>query len=224
VSPGLKSTDKTPHCDVIIYDRLESPVLWVEDSPDDSSQGRPLAIPVEYVLAVLEVKATFSSTTVKKAMDHLDDLLPVMKGPDDPNERYKLHLPPTFRCGLVFFDLKREHQFSKLGLSRVNPSTELRGFFGGMILRGEGHSKPLTGQLSLTLSETPIMHNFGIKKKSLLEYGFSETVQVADSQHQGAMLHWLEMNFSRFGFDLIAMMQGTYDAGRISSFYGLGAS
>lgn len=33
VSPGLKSGEKTPHYDVIIYDALNSPTLWVETSP-----------------------------------------------------------------------------------------------------------------------------------------------------------------------------------------------
>jgi hypothetical protein len=33
---------------------------------------------------------------------------------------------------------------------------------------------------------------------------------------------WSEAYFSQFGFDLIAMMQGTYEAGRVSSFHGMG--
>ena len=74
VSPGLKSIHKAPHFDVIIYDQLESPVLWVEDSPDVSSQGRSLAIPVEYVRSILEVKSIFSTTTVRDAIEHLTDL------------------------------------------------------------------------------------------------------------------------------------------------------
>jgi hypothetical protein len=41
VSPGLKSTEKTPHFDVIIYEQLESPILWVEDSPDTHLKGIP---------------------------------------------------------------------------------------------------------------------------------------------------------------------------------------
>lgn len=226
VSTGLTSADKTPHFDVIIYDQLESPVLWVEGSPDGTDLGTSRAIPVEYVKAVLEVKATFSATTVKTAMEHLGDLLPVMKGPDDPSERYKVHLPPEFSCGLVFFDLKKKDENSGISLSRVNPTEDLRGFFGGMILRGEGQTKDLTGQLCLTVSDKPILRNFGKANQSLIDAGvsISKTVQVADGRHQGAMLSWLESNFSRFGFDLIAMMQGTYEAGRVSSFYGLGAS
>ena len=43
-------------------------------------------------------------------MEHLGDLLPVMRGPDDPSIRYKVHLPPEFCCGLVFFDLKKKDE------------------------------------------------------------------------------------------------------------------
>ena len=39
VSPGLASDVRAPHFDVIIYDQLESPVLWVEENPDASRQG-----------------------------------------------------------------------------------------------------------------------------------------------------------------------------------------
>ncbi len=87
VSPGLKSKDKTPHFDVIIYEQLESPILWVEDYPDVSPQGRSLAIPVEFVRAVLEVKSQFSPSTVDAAINHLRDLRPLTGGPDALDER-----------------------------------------------------------------------------------------------------------------------------------------
>lgn len=130
VSPGLKSTDKTPHFDVIIYDQLESPVLWVEDYPDVSPQGRSLAIPVEYVRGILEIKSSFSPKTVGSAIDHLKDLLPLMGGPDEPNERYKLHLPPAFCCGLIFFDLMKEHEFSEAALSKIISGGSSEDFLG----------------------------------------------------------------------------------------------
>jgi hypothetical protein len=47
--------------DVIIYDALESPVLWIEDNPDNSSGGRSLAIPVEHVKAAPEATSHFLS-------------------------------------------------------------------------------------------------------------------------------------------------------------------
>jgi hypothetical protein len=224
VSSGLKSTEKTPHYDVIIYDQLESPILWVEDYPDISSQGRSLAIPVEYVRGVLEIKATFSSKTSGDAIEHLKDLLPLMGGIDEPSERYKLHLPATFCCGVVFFDLKSDSQFSEAALSKLISGIELRGFFGGVILRGEDHSKPLTGRISLLRSETPIESTIGKDKQSLLKMGMSKSVQITENLHFGSMLMWMEPAFSQFGFDLIAMMQGKYESGRLSSFYGMGTS
>jgi len=224
VSPGLKSTEKTPHFDVIVYDQLESPILWVEDFPDVSSQGRSLAIPVEHVRCVLEVKASLSSSSVGEAIEHLTDLLPLMGGPDEPQEKYKLHLPPTFCCGLVFFELRKEHQFSESALNKIVAAIQLRGFFGGIILRGEGHSKDLTGKLTLLRSETPIESTIGKTKQSLLNWGMVESIKISDNLHFGSMLMWGESNFSQFGFDLIAMMQGTYEVGRLSSFHGMGSS
>lgn len=224
VSPGLKSKEKTPHFDVIIYDQLESPILWVEDFPDVSPQGRSLAIPVEYVRCVLEVKASLSSSSVGDAIEHLTDLLPLMGGPDEPQEKYKLHLPPTFCCGLVFFELLQKHQFSESALNKIIAAIQLRGFFGGIILRGEGHSKDITGKLSLFRSETPIESTIGKSKQSLLNFAMAKSIKISDNLHFGSMLLWGEPNFSQFAFDLIAMMQGTYEVGRLSSFHGMGTS
>jgi hypothetical protein len=102
ISAGRKSNVKAPHFDVIIYNQLDAPILWMEGNSDNSSQGRPRAIPVEHIHLVLEAKATFSSRNVKKAIEHLGELSPLLAGLDSPTDRYKLHLPETFCCGLVF--------------------------------------------------------------------------------------------------------------------------
>jgi hypothetical protein len=206
VSLGLKSTEKTPHFDVIIYDQLESPVLWVEDFSDVSPQGRSLAIPAEHVRCVLEVKASFSQKSVGEAIKHLANLLPLMEGADEPHEKYKLHLPPTFCCGLVFFELRQENQFSEAAMSGIISAIQLRGFFGGIILRGEGHTKEATGRLSLLRSETPMQSLIGKTKESLLSrLVMAESIKIADNLHFGSMLMWGESDFSQFGFDIIAM-------------------
>jgi hypothetical protein len=224
VSSGLKSSEKTPHFDVIIYDQLESPILWIEDNPDASEQGRSLAIPVEYVRAVLEVKSNFSARTVKESLEHLGDLAPVMKGPDDPQERYKLHLPPTFCCGSVFFEIRKDTEFSEAALSAIIGGIGLRGFFGGIILRAEDLTVPHTGRISLTQSETPIESTVSSRNTPLSEFGMSQSVPVADNLHIGSMVIWSESAFAQFAFDLIAMIQGTYEVRRVSSFYGIGNS
>jgi hypothetical protein len=65
ISTGVSEKEKIPHFDVIIYEHLDAPVLWIEDNHDKSEQGRSLAIPAEYVKAVIEVKSAFKNKTVK---------------------------------------------------------------------------------------------------------------------------------------------------------------
>ena len=59
------------HYDVIIYDKINSPILWVDENPDLSSQGRKQAIPAEHVYAVLEVKATLTRNHAQNAIESL---------------------------------------------------------------------------------------------------------------------------------------------------------
>jgi hypothetical protein len=224
VSPGLPADNKVPHFDVIIYDQLDSPVLWIEGNPDSSTQGRSLAIPVEHVRAVLELKSELSGTTVRDALEHLGDLTPLMGAVDAPNARYKLHLPAQFYCGVIFAELRSSQVRSEAILSSLIDGVALRGFMGGVVLRGEGHTLPHTGRLVLTTSKTPTQSTLKAGAASLLEVGMSDTRQVTEHVHIGAMLSWSEFEFARFSFDLIAVMQGTYEVGRISSFYGLGSS
>lgn len=209
---------------MVIYDRLESPVLWVENTPDASEQGRSLAIPVEYVQAVLEVKSHFSAVTVRQALEHLGDLAPLMSAVDDPTERYKLHLPASFCCGIVCAELRDADARTNAGLDLiVTNGIPLRGFFGGTILRGEKHTQPNTGLIDFTQSATSMDAPLDPKTTPLLECGISGTVHFGGDIHIGTMLNWAESNFARFAFDLIATMRGTRDR-RLSSFYGFGSS
>ena len=148
-----------------------------------------------------------------------------MGGPDDPSEKYKLHLPGSFCCGMVFFDLKRDSQFDVAALETIIRCVGHRGFFGGLVLRGEGHVGHSSARISITRSESPIESSIGPDKESLLKgCPMSATIPGIDGLHYGSMLMWHESAFSQFGFDLIAMMQGTYRSGYLSSFYGVGAS
>lgn len=210
-----------PHFDVIIYDQLESPILWIEDSADTAPQGRSLAIPVEYVKCVLEVKMKFTSTTVKQAVEHLNDLAPLLNGYNAPQERYKCHLPNNFICGLVFIELDAKDKNSQTALNQILTNRTLRGFFGGIILRGEGYSDPRSGQMRFMVGPSPIPEN--ITKFSLLGAGVcTKSEEIDGNAHIAASLTWSTVHFSQFGFDLIAMMNGTYDPRFMSSAFGMG--
>jgi hypothetical protein len=225
ISQGIPDTQKAPHFDVIIYEHLESPVLWIENNPDASDQGRSLAIPAEHVKCVLEVKSAFQSSTVKEAISHLSELKILMSSIDPPNEKLKFYLPPNFICGTVFFELRQEDAFDKNALNQMISGISLRGFFGGIILRGEGQIKNNTGRLSLLNSETEMKSMIKKPEWSMLgNWADADSTMINENTHIGAMLSWGEPDFSMFAFDLIAMLNGTYKSGILSSFHALGTT
>lgn len=217
-SPGLSSDAKVPHFDVIIYDQLESPVLWVTKNLDNSEQGRSRAIPVEYVRFIIEIKSSFSASNIRHAINHLADLLLLLSGVDALGERYKLYLPPSFGCCLLFAELRKLGKNTLPGLGAMIQGSCIRGFYGGVILRSTGDVYPNTGLVQLMLSQTPIKPFQGI------DFAVSESEQVSNSQYIGTVLNWFEANFARFAFDLVAVLQGKFDPTKVSSFYGFGQS
>jgi len=225
ISAGVSDTEKTPHFDVIIYEHLDSPVLWIEDSHDKSEQGRSVAIPAEYVKAVIEVKSAFKNKTVKDAINHLSELQMLMSGIESPDERYKMYLPADFFCGIAFFELRIQDEFDKAALNSMVNGLQLRGFIGAIILRGEGNEKQLTGKIDILHSETAMTSTIEKPETSLLSgLGLADTVREMDKLHYGAMLMWSEPSFSRYAFDLVAILNGTFEIGRASSFHALGTT
>lgn len=56
---------KLSHFDIIIYNQIESPVYWTE------GLEKSRAIPVEYVLGVIEVKSSLTPKAAQEAIEHL---------------------------------------------------------------------------------------------------------------------------------------------------------
>lgn len=238
---------KLPHFDVIIYDKLESPVLWVEDCSDLSSSGFSRALPAEHVQAVIEVKSSLDSSTTADALKHLCDLVPLLAGKDTPDARYKRYLPPDFFTAVVFFELREKHEFSKAALNNLVSPKELRGYFGGIVLRGEGLPIEKCGRIRMFPSNTELKSSVGEGKgKESLLTGSpwadsrpftiedcylgtiitpwsdeQEVAQQLSGAHLSARLSWDETEFVRFAFDLVALLKGTYQMSLPSSFHGL---
>jgi len=114
--------------------------------------------------------------------------------------------------------------YSEAALSAVISDISLRGFVGGLVLRAEGNTSEQAGRIVLTQSEIPIESSIKRWKTPLMEFGMSASVQISEKVHIGAMISWSESAFAQFAFDLVAMLQGTYEVGRLSSFYGMGSS
>src|SRR5688572_27344416 len=48
-SQGMPEGHQSSHFDVIIYDALEAPTLWIEENSDKAEGGKSRIIPAEYV-------------------------------------------------------------------------------------------------------------------------------------------------------------------------------
>lgn len=225
LSQGACDLEKTPHFDVIIYDQLESPILWIENNPDNSEQGYSLGIPAEYVKCVIEIKSAFNSQTVNKAIEHLKELQPLLIQEDPPNERYKKYLPHDFFCYTIFYELRDENLKDIIALNNIVNGVLLRGFSGGLILRSKGHKQDITGQISIFYSEEEIPQLFDPNTMTLLNgMPISTCLKIKDNLFFNSMLLWSEMYFSKFAFDLIAKLNGTFEIGKVSSYHGFGTS
>lgn len=220
ISQGTANSENFVHYDVIIYDQLESPILWIDDSPDSSNQGRSLAIPVEYVQGVIEVKSAFNKKSVKKAVEQLAKLNPLLAKIDPINQPLKLHLPAKFFCATVFFELRKKDDKDFAALDELLEAAPLRGFYGGFILRSEKLDKYYSGKLY------PLNQNFNIvsDNQSLSFSAMSKCIELADSTYYRVKLDHFESYFSEFAFDILALLKGNYNPNVLSSMYGMGST
>lgn len=220
ISPGIADSEKFIHYDVIIYDQLESPILWIESNPDSSEQGRSLAIPVEYVRGVIEVKSAFNKESVKKAVGQLEKLKPLMAKIERENEPTKLHLPASFFCATVFFELRQKDEMDFSALDELLEAASLRGFYGGFILRSESLSEYYSGKLFFQKEGSEIVPN----NKTLAFSANSKCKKLADNNYYKIHLDHFESYFAEFAFDIIALLKGTYNPNMVSSMYGMGST
>ncbi|EGR0671533.1 hypothetical protein E4T17_21815 [Vibrio vulnificus] len=127
IIPDLYDDSKTLyHYDIIIYQALEAPVLWTEGNYDNSPQGKYLAIPAKYVVAVYEVK---SRMTKKSVVDSIEKLKEV--------NSFKDQLPKNYHSGAIYVDLKDSEVKSKSIIKDLYQGSSAHGFIGGMVLRFE---------------------------------------------------------------------------------------
>lgn len=220
VSQGTSKDESLPHYDVIIYEQLEAPILWIDDSADYSEQGRSLAIPVEYVRGVIEVKSSFNNKTTTDAVKHLAKLKPLMQKIDHPQNPTKLYLPREFFCATVFFELRKEHDNDFVAMDNLLEATGLRGFYGGCILRSEKQEEYYSGKIAIEAEREKVPSS----NKSLSFWAYSQSKKIKDNLYYRILLNHCESHFSRFAFDIIALLKGTYHPDVISSLHGFGTT
>ncbi|CAD0004311.1 DUF6602 domain-containing protein [Flavobacterium chungangense] len=115
------------HYDVIIFNQLDSPVLWTEGNEDQSEQGKFRAVPAKYVMAVYEVKSRLNVASVTDALNKLREA-----------NDFKEQLHPLYSCGVIFIDLKDSENNNESIIKGLIKGKDVFGFNGGMVLRYEG--------------------------------------------------------------------------------------
>jgi hypothetical protein len=217
-SQGMPEAYMSSHFDVIIYNQLNAPTLWIEENRGKAETGKARIIPAEHVGAIFEVKAAFSRRTVDESIGKLRQLAPLVAGVDAANERYPKYLPANTVLGVMFFELRKDERKDLAALELFRCLNLGRQFYGGVILRGDGLHPDDTARIELTVGNEPIEAIFN-DAGLLHSLTLSGTVEVA-GQHWGTILMWSDINISRFAFDLLALLNGTYQSGRASSFHG----
>ncbi|GGE43016.1 DUF6602 domain-containing protein [Psychroflexus planctonicus] len=216
------------HYDIIIYDNLNSPILWIEADYDDSAQGKKRAIPAEYVFSVVEVKSTFNKKNIRNAMNKLSDL-----------NSLKEYLPKEFTCSTFFFEIKNNLK-SKPNVLEEFLSEEVYGFRGGIILKSEINTE-MTGLIEqIKIDDNNESHknknrdlvkdidkidmkinekgNIRFKgkagwrlytgKNGHLHFNKVHYSPIINSGENGIMLSWSHNNFTKYIINLLGSLEG----------------
>ena len=211
---------KLPHYDVIIYDQLNSPILWVEENSDHSEGGKTRAIPAEYIHSVFEVKANLTEQSSADALKKILELKPLLQTSSEVDSNSG-KLPLNFFSAIVFFELLKENEFKNQILNNVICKLEMP-YYGAIILKGEGREINDTGILKPLIGKASFVSTVGKRKESLITGSpLSDSIKINDNQYVGTMLIWTVANFSSFAFDIIALLEGKYRPGFSSSIHGM---
>jgi hypothetical protein len=226
-------SDKIYHYDIIIYNKLDSPILWIEGNEDNSEQGKHRAIPAKHILAVYEVKSRLNKKNVISSLEKLNQTYD-----------FKEQLNHLYHCGLIFIDLKEIDNNNESIIKELFKGIKVHGFMGGMVLRYEVDNtctgkinmhkldskdesstndknirlKPLAKPMDelniytneeggLTINEP--MAGIKLVITSQNNWSFSKTYEIMyENENQSVHLSWSRSHFSDFCTQLLSSLEG----------------
>ena len=166
--------------DVIIYDALEAPVLYVRDGLGDTPK---LGIPVQYVKAVLEVKATMNQANAKKVTTKLLKLGQFKRTDDVVDEDAGDCLPEGFFSKAIFFETATKDKTDYVNcLNKLQPLNvnKFAKFGGALILRSQNDPSASGAITSLAITKSDSGDSSNILSNKRFEV--SEPIVVATPQ------------------------------------------
>lgn len=208
------------HFDVIVYDKINSPILWTESTLDKSEQGKCRAIPAKYVHSVFEVKSTFNSSNINEALEKLQEA-----------NDFSDALNDAYSSAIIFIEVKSDKQ-NKCEIAEKLYRTDIVGYYGGLILRAENLDDNLAGYfyfldgsktikhmplvkdpggLSINDNNDPVLSEQGdtceviaLENKWNFDKGYSPVVT-------NIHLCWSYNSFPNFAIDLLDRLDGKFD-------------
>ena len=230
----IASNYKLYEFDVIIYDQIEAPILWIDRDPDHSKEGAKLAIPAQHAKGVIEVKSSFNHKQVMSAIQKIAQL-----------SELQSFLPPKFFSGIIFFDLDPSLVSKKQILLDLIPDRLIPGYIGGMVLRCRLNPE-MTGEIVLMPAPEKLedrkdidialakdLDTIGVQKNDKGQVTISEQGAGVEAYSDGKEWHytmlygptfhrrnttiqlqWSFNGFASFAIGLLLRISGRYEVGR----------
>lgn len=196
--------------DIIIYDAIESPILFTRGTDSELRQ----AIPIEHVRAVIEVKAALTPDAAKRSADKLLKLERYMGNND--NDFYPEFICNPFVCAALFFETNvkelKDYQKALAQLSQFYRKN--LPFMGSLILKSQAEPDH-SGYLQMFEDNGFISADNPLRKE--MSSFFAEDGKPMLFGTFG----YCANHYPIFLFDLLAFMRGTFQKGKASSTYGI---
>lgn len=215
ITTNLELEGTLEEWDIIIYDAIESPILYTRGETGKNENEIKRAIPIEYVRGVIEVKATLSPKNAEKAVNKLLKLQAFLGENKAP--AYPEFLCHPFISSVIFFETKvknlSDYRKSLDHFLKIKLETPLIPFLGSLVPRSQvepDHS----GYLQFIESDSKI----GFRDV----FELSSEFELANGKFGifGSLLGYGANQYQTYMFDLLACLKGT-KSNLVSSFYGL---
>lgn len=211
ITTNLKYDGPMEEWDIIIYDAIESPTLFTRTNGDD----KKMAIPVEYVRGVIEVKANLNKVSATKAVKKLKKLEEFIGINEFPN--YPKYLNQPFITSIIFFEIgvTNLNQYKEtLDIISEICQDEIVPFMGALVLKSSKNPDH-TGYLKATIGDAPMF------EEPIFEMSNNFIYPNKKYGCFGASTAYGTNHFPEYVFDILKLLKGEYRAGYTSSFYGL---
>jgi hypothetical protein len=191
--------------DIIIYDALESPILFTRDTKK--------AIPIEYVRGVIEVKSTLNNKSAKKAEQKLMKLHKFIG--ENKSQDYRNFLTQPFITSMIFFEIGvlnlKQYRTSLDSISKIYQQDNKLPFMGALVLKSSKNPDH-SGYLKAFICDTPAFEEPIFEMSPPFRYS-------EDKFGYFGTLGFGVNSFPEYIFDLLLFLKEE-KTNKVSSFYG----